>query len=131
MSAQNVQIVRTLFDLWGTPQVNRAFELFHDDVVLELAYEMLGFTRVNRGHDAMRAFWSQWLSAWERIDIVHADFEAKDDRVLTTWTQHMRGRSGDVHMEQRFGAIWTLRDGKVAHTRYFKDDEAARAEFAR
>ena len=129
MSAQNVQVVRTLFELWGTPEVDRSFELHHEDVEIELTYTIPGLAARHHGHDGMRRFWRQWLGSWGGVEILHFDLEAAGDRVLGAWTQRMTGRGSDIEMHQEHAAIFTLRDGKVARARYFMDVPAARAEF--
>jgi ketosteroid isomerase-like protein len=131
MSAQNVQIVRTLLGYWGTPDMMRTFELLHEDVEIELADEMIGFAARHRGFDAVRRFWREWLSAWEYIAIERADVTGRGEEVLSTWTQTMKGKGSDVEMKQDNAAIWTLSDGRVTRIRFFFDCDRARAEFAR
>jgi ketosteroid isomerase-like protein len=128
MSAQNVEIVRTLFTFWDG-DIGRSFELMADDVEIRLAHDLPGFAPEYRGHTAVRSFWREWLSAWENVTV--RDFELSDrgDEVLGVWTQVMRGSGSDVEMEEDQAAIFVLRDGKVTRIRYFADPDAARAAF--
>jgi ketosteroid isomerase-like protein len=129
MSAQNVEIVRTLFTFWDE-DIGRSYELMADDVEIRLAYEMPGFATEYRGHAAVRSFWREWLSAWENVSVREVELtDGGDDEVLGVWTQVMRGSGSDVEMEETQAAIFVLRDGKVTRIRYFTDPDAGRAAF--
>ena len=119
MSEQNVQIVRTLFAWWGTPEMSRSFELFADDIEIELVDRLPGFAPSYRGQAAVREFWREWLGAWDVVDIVDYELREDGDGVHVTWTQEMRGKGSDVPMRLPQAAHFTLRDGKVTRIRYF------------
>lgn len=132
MSAQNLEIVRILFGHWGTREMGRSFELLHDDLEMEHDSGLPGFATHFRGHEEVRAFWREWLSAWDEVVVDAYELEPRGDQVLATWTQSMRGRGGDVAVERvRQGAIFTLRDGKVARMIFFNGADAARDAFGR
>jgi ketosteroid isomerase-like protein len=130
MSAQNVEIVRTLFAYWDE-DIGRSFELLSEDVEMHLATSLPGFAQVRRGHDAVREFWQEWLAAWEHVSVREFELEAAGDEVLGLWTQDMRGRGSDLTLAERQAAIFTVRDGRVTCVRYFSDQEQARAAFGR
>ena len=121
-------IVRTLFAYWNE-DIGRSYELLADDAEFHFAHGMLGLPAEQRGHEAIRAFWREWFSAWERVSVREFELVDGDDDVLGVWTQVMRGRGSDVEMEEAQAAIFTLRDGKVARVRFYGDPDAARAAF--
>ena len=131
MSAQNVEIVRTLFAYWGTADAGRSYELLAEDVEMDVPATMLSFQGVQRGHTAMRTFWRDWLSAWDEVNLRDAEFRGAGDDVLAFWMQDMRGRGSDVVIERAQAAIFTVRDGKVTRMRYFDDPAQAEAAFGR
>ena len=57
------------------------------------------------------------------------DYFAAGDRVVVPMTLHARTEGTDAVLEQRTTALWTFRDGRVVHVRYY-DDEAAAFEAA-
>ena len=128
MSAQNVEIVRTLFTYWGTPEMGRSFELYDDDVVIELADGLPGFHPRYQGHAAVRAFWREWLAVWDTVEIVEYDLRDDGDEVRATWTQTMRGKGSDVPMRVQQSGVFTVRGGKVTRIRYFNLAASQRAD---
>ena len=126
MSAQNVAIVRSLFEFWGTPQMSRSFELMHEDVVYEIADPMPGFADRYEGHEAIRGFWREWFAAWESVDVVEYDLREEGGGVHATWLQEMRGKGSDVPVRVQQSATFAIDDGKVARVRFFNSAVADR-----
>ena len=96
MSAQNVEIVRSLFADWNSRQMSRSFDLMHEDAVYDLTAPLPGFQRTYRGHEAIRGFWREWFAAWESVHVVGYHLRDDGDEVHATWTQEMRGKGSDV-----------------------------------
>ena len=124
MSAQNVEIVRTLFANWNT-RVG-SFDLLTDDAVIELSEPLPGFDASYRGHAAIRGFWRAWFQAWEAVDVVEFDLRDEGDEVHATWTQEMRGKGSDVPVRVVQSAKFAISAGKVARIRYFNSAESGR-----
>ena len=126
MSAQNVEIVRSLFADWNSREMSRSFEVLHEDAVYELVDPLPGFQPSYRGHDAIRGFWREWFAAWESVDVVAYDLRDDGDEVHATWSQDMRGRGSDVPVRVQQSGTFTIRAGKVARVRYFNSSVAER-----
>lgn len=126
MSAQNVEIVRTLFGYWHTREMSRSFELMHDDVAIELSDPLPGFDASYRGHAAIRGFWRDWLQAWEAVDIVEFDLRDEGGEVHASWTQDMRGKGSDVPVRVAQAATFAVISGKVALIRWSNSADSGR-----
>jgi ketosteroid isomerase-like protein len=69
MSQENVEIVRTLLDWFAHRQHERAFELYDPEIEWDASRMVVGLpdtAGVYHGHEGVRTYWRNWLSAWER-----------------------------------------------------------------
>jgi ketosteroid isomerase-like protein len=64
------------------------------------------------GHDGVRAFWRQWLQAWESLEFKTVP-EDLGDRVVVDVRQRNRGRASGVEVVFHYFQVFTIRDGKV------------------
>ena len=53
---------------------------------------------------------------WEPLEFI----EASDDRVLVPVRMTGRGREGGVPVVIKFTQLWTIRDGRVRKTEFFR-----------
>jgi ketosteroid isomerase-like protein len=131
MSQENVEIVRELLELFAHRQHERVFEFYDPEIEWDASRgsEVIvpELARVYRGHDGVRAYWREWLSAWSDIDFEVEDvLDAGDDVVALIRNQRQWGRrSGVVTEIPPYGLVFTIRDGKVVRWRAFSDQEAA------
>jgi ketosteroid isomerase-like protein len=82
---------------------------------------------VYHGHDGVRAFWREWLSAWSDLE-----FEVEDVRAAGTLVvllirnqRHWGRHSGIETRTQPYGMVFTFRDGKIVRNCIFPDRESA------
>jgi ketosteroid isomerase-like protein len=131
MSEENVSLVRELLELFAHRQHERVFEFYDPEIEWDASRgrEVIvpELARVYRGHDGVRAYWREWLSAWSDLDFEVEDvLDAGDDVVALIRNQRQWGRrSGVVTEIAPYGLVFTIRDGKVVRWRAFPDQEAA------
>jgi ketosteroid isomerase-like protein len=84
-------------------------------------------TGVYHGHEGVRAYWRNWLSAWSDLDFELQDVvDAGDEVVALIRNQRQWGRhSGIVTEVQPYGLVFTIRDGKVVRWRAYPDQDSA------
>jgi ketosteroid isomerase-like protein len=130
MSKENVEIVRELAQGFARRQHERAFE-FYDP---EIEWDASGFVEfipdiagVYHGHDGVRAYWRQWLSAWSDLHFEIQDVvDAGDDVVLLIRNQEQWGRHSGISVKMPpYAMVFTLRGGKVVRWRAYPDQESA------
>ena len=129
VSRGNVEIVRRLYEAFKTRDNVWPFEVYDPEIEWEEsdAGELVsaGFEPVYRGHDGVRAFWRQWLEAWESIDFRLDDLIDAGDQVVALIWQRNRGRASGAVVEYEYAQVWTLRNGLVIRQRGFIDRQDA------
>jgi ketosteroid isomerase-like protein len=130
MSQENVEIVLELVEGFRRRQHERAFELYDP----EIEWDASGFTEfipdiagVYHGHDGVRAFWRQWLSAWSDLHFEVQDVvDGGDDVVLLLHNQEQWGRHSGISIEMPpYAMVFTIRGGKVVRWRAYPDQQSA------
>jgi uncharacterized protein len=82
--------------------------------------------RVYCGHDGVREFWRSWTGTWDDFDFhLERAVDAGGDCVVASIHQVGRGRGSGVGVEQRFGQVWTVRNGRIVRFCAFPTFEAA------
>jgi ketosteroid isomerase-like protein len=130
MSQENVDLVRTLTEAWQRREQERTLDYVDPDVewdstrVAEVIPDMAG---IFRGYDGVRAYWRRWLSAWRDLEFEIQDvLDAGDEVVLLIRGQRQWGRHTGIEFEMPpYGAIYTVRGGKIVRVRWYPDQESA------
>jgi ketosteroid isomerase-like protein len=129
MSQENVEIVRTLAEGFQHRQHEQAFDLY--DPEIEWDGSRVADTNmaagVFHGHEGVRAFWRDWLSAWSDLQFEIQDvLDARDNVVLLIRDQHQWGRRSGIATDvPPYGMVFTIRGGKVVRVRVYPDQESA------
>jgi len=89
---------------------------FHPD--FECTLPRFDSTKTYTGMDGLRALWLDWLAPWATYRSEIEEAIDLGDRVLVLVHDFGR-RERDTHeVEQRSGAVWAVREGKVAHVAF-------------
>jgi ketosteroid isomerase-like protein len=130
MSGENVEIVRTLAEGFQHRQHERAFEFY--DPEIEWDASAFGDTYpdiagVYHGHEGVRTYWRNWLSAWSDLQFEIQDVvDAGDQVVLLIRNQRQWGRHSGLETKfAPYGMVFTFRGGKVVRWRNFPDQQSA------
>ena len=130
MSQENFEIVRALADGFQHRQHERAFEFYDPEIEwdasrgADLVPDIAG---VYHGHEGVRTYWRNWLSAWSDLQFEIQDVvDAGDDVVLLVRNQRQWGRQSGIATEMPpYGMVFTIRGGKVVRWRAYPDQESA------
>jgi hypothetical protein len=124
MSEENVEIVRRAVEAFNKGGLEAAGEFFADDVEFHEPPEQPA-PRVARGPDEVREMWGEFESAWAEHRSEPEEMRAVgENRVLLLSVEHFRGRDG-VDVSAPWGAVLTIRDGKIARWQAFWDRRKA------
>jgi ketosteroid isomerase-like protein len=138
MSQENLELIRSLqptgIDLVevfsGGFEVPAAYDpdnkLFHSD--LEVQFINRGETlqrTVYRGPAGFAQGWREWLEAWTSYRLDVEEFFDAGDKVVALVRVAARTARDDVLMHHTPGAVWTIRDGKVAAIHFYFDRSEA------
>jgi ketosteroid isomerase-like protein len=111
MSQENVEIVRRAFAAFerGNFWIPEIFDPSIRIVWLPVA----GGEVETVGLDDMGRTVKDWLQPWEQATNVAERFIDAGDQVVVISEWRARGKASGVFTKWRYGAVWTLRDGKV------------------
>ena len=132
MSRENVAIVRRLFEMFDARDHERAFEYYDPEVEFDAtAFRdvLPELAKVYHGHDGVRTYWREWLSAWSDLKFeLEEVIDGGDEIVALVRNQHMWGRHSGIEIEMPpYSIVFTFRDGKIVRWRSFPDQESGLA----
>jgi ketosteroid isomerase-like protein len=130
MSQENVEIVLELAEGFQRREHERAFEFYDPEIEWDasgLAELLPDIAGVYHGHDGVRAYWRNWLSAWSDLYFeIQGVVDAGDDVVLLIRNQEQWGRHSGISTEMpSYAMVFTIRSGKVVRWRAYSDQESA------
>jgi ketosteroid isomerase-like protein len=133
MSQENVEALRWLYEEWAKGNLWALRKIADPNIEWEWSARMTSFSgepRIYRGLDEIGATTREWIEAWDFYWMTAEDFIEAGDKIVVPMHLHARMRGSDRVLEERFAAVWTLRNGKALRVRYY-DDKAEALEVAR
>ena len=124
MSQANFELVRRVFDAvnegeWDTVLASYSPDTEWDD------RDLRPEGAVHRGIDAMRremrAWFGTWSNYWQEIEQIHDAGE----QVAVVIHESGEGKGSGAVMDQRLGALITVRGGLIVRTRLYRDPAEA------
>ena len=130
MSQKNVELVRDLLEAFQRRDHERAFDFYDPDIewdatrVAELIPDLAG---VYHGHEGVRTYWREWLSAWKDLQFEVEDLrDGGEEVVALIRNQRQWGRHSGIATDiPSYGIVFTIRDGVVVRWRTYPDHESA------
>jgi methylmalonyl-CoA/ethylmalonyl-CoA epimerase len=133
MSAENVEIVRRMFEAVARHDTEAVMALYAPDVEFDTSGDplasLIGGRQVYRGHDGLRNFFRQRAEALEDAgDELKELIEAGDD-VIAVVAVRGRGRASGAASVTTHDAsgVFTIRDGQIARMVWYRSREEALA----
>ena len=129
MSAEDVEILRVVYDEWARGDYSRS-DVFSPDVVMSVD-ENFPDMMIEPGYEGLADVLRMWLSSWEKPFIVEAD-ELIDLGEYVVAIIRWRGvskHSGSV-VERPGAHLWKLQDDKVVAFKICRDRAEAFASAA-
>ena len=133
MSQENVEIVRGVIEAADRRDAEAASARYDPEIewnVSELgmgeASGLLGLDRVVHGHDELRAWLREWVSAWDFVEYEHEELIDAGDHVVHFLRSRVRGRGSGIELiADPYAQVWTLRDRKITRVKVFRDRDRA------
>ena len=125
MSQANVETIKRLVDAHERGDAGAVFDLYDPHIVYRTTgfidkLRTIGFDPVYVGHEGVRRFWREWLSAWETINFEYEEFIDAGDRVVVVLRARLRGRTSGMELDlPSYVQMWTVRRGKVSEMEFF------------
>ena len=128
MSAENLDVVRRIYERWKDGDLDGMLEFAAPDFAGEWARDVPG-GEVFRGHEGIRESWQRWNESWDQFRMDVDEMQARGDEVFVVTHYTAIGRGSGVPLDLRVPHLWQLRDGRAVRLRMFGDLEKARRRF--
>lgn len=125
MSADNVELVRHIYEAWSRRDSPEALGLVAEDIEYVNPPDAVE-SGTRRGADAFTAARGSVAETFASLSVDVDDLIDAGDRVLALATLRGRGRASGVEIDRPQGHVWTVRDGRAVRFEWFNDREAAR-----
>ena len=119
MSAENVELVERMLDLFHRGDVEGVFACYSPDVVVDASRRPDGAT--GRGHKDLGRIVGEWVGAFDEWTEEIHEIRDLGDEVLVLATQRGRGKGSGVPVEARYVTVFAVRDGKIVSFTLYPD----------
>jgi ketosteroid isomerase-like protein len=119
VSREDVEVVRRVFEAQDSRDV---YGLFHPDIEWEDASGLWsGDWGEPHTADELRESWSRWFEVFEAVHFEAERITDLGGALLVDVHASGTSRMAGVPVDQRIHMVWTVRDGKVARVRAFRE----------
>jgi ketosteroid isomerase-like protein len=127
MSESNVELVRTIYDLFRSGDTDGALALHDPEIEVHDRPEVPD-PQVYRGHEGVLSSLRATRAAFKGLDMVPEEFLDAGDQVVVVFRLQGKGRESRVPVDERLAHVWTIQDGKAVRMAVHSGrDEALRA----
>ena len=128
MSRQNVELVRRLMEVYNERSFEQNGDLFDPDIVWDVSRVDAPDVASSTGRAELREFARDWEESFQSEHVAIQEIADGGDRVALSVRHRGRGTLSGAEVDQTFGMVWTLRDGRaVGMEMYPTYDEALEA----
>jgi ketosteroid isomerase-like protein len=120
MSQENVEIVRRHIEAWNRRDLPTLLALWRSDAEIDWSRARGPLKGVYRGHREREAFWTEFWSTFEVVEVELSDFTETGPHVVALNTARMRGRYG-IEVIARSAFVYTVEDGQITRLRMFQE----------
>jgi ketosteroid isomerase-like protein len=125
MSLENVEVVRRSFEAGRDRRFDLAVEAWHPQGEWRPAMAGVIEGRVYCGHAALRRYFDDLFQSFSEVRVSDLEFRDLGDRVLLLYRLSVRGHDSGISIDQRAGAVYELRDGKIVNGHSYLSREQA------
>ena len=123
MSAENVELVERMLELFHRGDVDGVFACYAPDVIVDASRRPDRAT--GRGLEDLARIIGEWVGAFDEWSEEIHEITDLGDEVLVIATQRGRGKGSGVPVEARYATVFGVRDDRiVSFTLYPDPDEA-------
>jgi ketosteroid isomerase-like protein len=119
MSQENLELVRHIFEVFNTEDIDQIVTLIHSELVVEIASEVSAEPDTYEGEEGMRRYFSSFRDVMEEIRFEPERLWDAGESVVVALRLTAKGRQTAIAVEQRSAGVWTFRDGKVISVRAY------------
>jgi len=119
MSQRNVEVVRRGLEALSSGDIERILEFVDPEFEGQVPPELSTEPDTYRGHAGIRHYFQSFWDDMEDIRFQAERLWDAGDSVVVDTRMTARGKQTAIPVEQRFGQIWTLRDGRAIAVQNF------------
>ena len=120
MSRENVEIVRRHREAWNRRDLMTLSGLWRSDAEIDWSRARGPLKGVYRGRTEREAFWNEFFSTFDAVELELSDFRQTGPYVVASNTAHMRGRDG-IEVMARSTSVYTVENGEITRLRLFQE----------
>jgi len=117
MSKENVEIVRRCCDAFDRGDYEAALDVMDSDIEYDLSHFPDG--GVYRGREGVREAFRIWMGTWEEYRQEREEPIDAGDQVILPTREYGRGKGSGASLERQTFGLWTIRDGRAVHIRFY------------
>ena len=130
MSEQNVEVVRRLFELYGSGGMEAALEVLDEEIEIVIPPDMSAEPDSYYGHDGARRYFAGFEGMIEEVRYEALELILEGEHVLVRARLGGRGASSGLQVDLESVVVHTVEGGKVMRIVPYTDLESARAALA-
>jgi ketosteroid isomerase-like protein len=124
VSEENVETVQRHIEGWNRRDLKAWLASYHPEAEIDWSRSRGPLKGVYRGHGEHEAFWGEFWSTFQDIQLeTHGLIEAGSEVVFSN-TAHLRGREG-IEVSARSTQVFTVENGQISRLRLFQDPAEA------
>ena len=124
MSQENVEVVRQHVEAWNGRDLMTLLTLWRPDAEIDWSQSRGPLKGVYRGHRELEAFWNEFWSTFEDVQVETHGFTEIGSEVVVPNTAHMYGRDG-IEVVARSTFVFTVENGQITRQRLFQEEAEA------
>lgn len=126
MSRSPEQIVRQLYEMWRTFDLDAARRLYAPDVAFDWSRRQMDAV-VAEGKEAVVEATRELREPWDEARMEIEELVEDGERVIACIHVQGRGRASGAVADAHVAHVWTIRDGLVQRMEYYGDQAEAMA----
>jgi uncharacterized protein (TIGR02246 family) len=128
VAAEDVQVVRRVFDAINDRDLQAMLDAYHPDADMSTLTSTLVHGKAYQGQSGIRDYFSSLADVWEELRLEPEEIRDLGDRVLVIGRWSSRGRGSGAEVESPAAWVFAVRDGRVVFSRAYRDAEEALAD---
>ena len=126
VSEPNVEVVRRLFELYGSGGMEAALEVMDEQIVIVIPPDMSAEPDSYHGHEGARRYFAGFEGMIEDIRYEAFELIPEGEHVLVRARLGGRGASSGLEVDLESVVVHTVVDGKITRIVPYPDLESAR-----
>ena len=120
MSEENVETVQRHIEAWNRRDLTTWLDTFRSDADIDWSRSKGPLKGVYRGDGEHEAFWGEFWSTFEYVQLETYGIRAVGSEVMVPNTAHLRGRQG-LEVTAMSTLVFAVEDGQITRLRLFQE----------